>query len=97
MKEGINPRSRWEIILDVLRVISQEERESEGKEKKTRVMQRAYLDWWNFQRYSHFLIEQGFVEKSKSPGEGISYDLTEKGRALLESLKEVEDILRQPA
>ncbi|MGB2841849.1 MAG: winged helix-turn-helix domain-containing protein [Halobacteriota archaeon] len=97
MKGGINPRSRWEIILDILRVISQEERESEGNEKKTRVMQRAYLDWWSFQRYSHFLLEQGFVEKSKSPEGGISYDLTEKGRDLLESLKEVEDILRQPA
>ncbi|MQY53701.1 MAG: hypothetical protein GH149_00125 [Methanosarcinales archaeon] len=56
MKGGINPRSRWEIILDILRVISQEERESEGKEKKTRVMQRAYLDWWSFQRLKMLIL-----------------------------------------
>lgn len=96
MRKGTNPRSRWEIILDILRVMSEEEMESEGKVKKTRIMQRAYLDWWNFQNIFGFLIEQGFVEKSNSPEEGTSYELTAEGKDLMKRLREVEDILRQP-
>ncbi len=95
MRKGINPRSRWEIILDILRVIAEEERESEGKVKKTRIMQRAYLDWRNFQRYFDFLLEQGFVGKSNSPKEGANYELTEEGKDLMKRLREVEDILQQ--
>ncbi len=95
MGKGINPRSRWEIVLDILRELSKEERESEGKAKKTRFTQRAYLDERNFQRYLDFLLEQGFVGRSNSPEEGMSYELTEKGKDLLRRLMEVEDILRQ--
>lgn len=96
MRKGTNPRSRWEIILDILRVMSEEEMESGGKVKKTRIMQRAYLDWWNFQNIFGFLIEQGFVGKSDSPEEGTSYELTAEGKDLMKRLREVEDILRQP-
>lgn len=91
----INPGSRWEIVLGILRGISEEEKESEGKAKKTRFMQMAYLDVRNFQRYFDFLLEQGFVARSNSLEEGMSYELTEKGKDLLRILMEVEDILRQ--
>jgi len=90
----MNPRSRWEIILDILRVISEEGREDECAVKKTRVMQKAYLDWRNFQRHFNFLLKQGFVRDSNEPEEGKGYYLTEKGRDLMKQLREVEDILR---
>jgi predicted transcriptional regulator len=46
-------RSRWEIILDVLKAIQEN-----NKAKKTYIMQRAYLDWRNFERYFSFLLEK---------------------------------------
>jgi len=90
----MNPRSRWEIILDILSVISEEEREVKSKVKKTRVMQKAYLDWRNFQRHFDFLLKQGFVGYSEEQEGDKGYYLTEKGRDLLRGLREVEDILQ---
>jgi len=79
-------RSRWEIILDVLKVTREEK-----KAKKTRIMQRAYLDFRNFQRYFDYLLEEGFIAKCSS--EQGSYELTEKGEILLKRLKEVDEML----
>jgi predicted transcriptional regulator len=92
----ISPRSRWEIILNILRVISEEERESKGKikVKKTRIMQKAHLDWKNFQKHFNFLLEHGFVGEIIDPEEGMSYELTEKGRDVMRKLRDVERILR---
>ena len=79
-------RSRWEIIEDILIVLVEER-----KSKKTRIMQRAYLDWRNFQRYFGFLLEENFIARCSNP-EG-SYELTEKGKELLKRLKDVKDLL----
>jgi len=84
-------RSRWEIILDISRAISEEG----GMVKKTHIMQKAYLDWRNFQKHFTFLLEQGFVGEREDPeGEGKVYYLTEEGKNLLKSLREVEQVLR---
>jgi len=80
-------RGNWEITTDLLAVI-QEEKEA----KKTRIMQRAYLNWNNFQRYFDLLLKEGFIAKS-NPQE--SYELTEKGRILLKRLREVKEMLAQ--
>lgn len=88
-KMGIrNERSRWEIIEDILIVLMSEERS-----KKTRIMQKAYLDWRNFQRYFDFLLEEGFMVKCNNPGDEGYYELTERGKELLKRLKNVRDIL----
>lgn len=76
-------RSRWEIILDMLKAIQEE-----SKAKKTRIMQKAYLDWRNFERYFNFLVEEGFVERTPD----VRYALTKKGEGLLASLQEVVKI-----
>ena len=81
-------RSKWEIILDVLKVIQEED----GNAKKTRIMQRAYLDWRNFKRHFTFLVDEGFVTKC-NPDNGC-YKLTENGRNLGKKLKELNEILR---
>jgi predicted transcriptional regulator len=85
----IEPRSRWEIILDLLTVIAK----GEGRVKKTRIMQNAYLDWRNFQRHFGFLQEQGFIGSTVDPKGGTSYYLTEKGMDLMHRLEEVEKML----
>ncbi len=61
MSRGMNPRSKWEIISDMLKEISEEE----GGVKKTRIMQKAYLDWRNFERHFDFLQEHDFVRNAE--------------------------------
>ncbi len=80
-------RSRWEIIEDMLAVLTEEK-----SVKKTRIMQRAYLNWGNLQKYLDFLVEGNFMAECNNPGAG-SYAITEKGRELLKRLKNVKEIL----
>ncbi len=80
-------RSRWEIIEDVLAVLTEEK-----SVKKTRIMQRAYLNWRDMQKYFCFLVEENFIAGSNNPSVG-SYAITEKGRELLKRLKSVKEIL----
>ncbi len=74
-----------EIILDILMVLLEEKRS-----KKTRIMQRAYLDSRSFQKYFELLIDKGFITKCNSIPD--NYEITEKGMKLLERLKEVEKL-----
>ena len=90
MRKNMSRRSRWEITYDILRATSEEATAHDGKAKKTRIMQGAYLDWRNFQRYFDFLLEQGFINSPE--GENYYY-LTEKGRNLKEQLRELKDRL----
>lgn len=80
-------RNKWEIILEVLKVMQEEE-----IVKKTRIMNKAYLDWRNFRRHFNFLIDEGFVMKC-NPNNGC-YKLTENGGNLLKKLNEVDQIMR---
>jgi len=82
MRRGIKPRSRGEIIYNILKEISKLEKEG----KKTRIMQ-GDLDWWNFQRYLDFLLEADYI----TCPEGENCYLTEKGRDLLKRLSELKD------
>ena len=85
-------RDRWEIILDILEGISEER----GGVKKTRIMQKTYLDWRNFKKHFNFLLENGFVRNTNNPDErtSTSYCVTEEGEGLLRKLREVELMLR---
>lgn len=79
-------RSKWEVILDILKAV-----EEEKKVKKTRIMQKAYLDWRNFKRYFDFLLAEGFIAKCNPTPE--YYEITENGRNLSKRLKEVGEML----
>lgn len=81
----VKKRSRWELVYDVLKVTREEKRA-----KKTRIMQRAYLDWRNFRKYFDLLLEKGFIAESRNTAD--SYELTEKGMELLDRLRNVEEI-----
>ena len=83
-------RCKWELILDILGVISEEGRRA----KKTRIMKKAYLDWWSFEKYFAKLMERGFVEEIEDPAVGTIYGLTERGKDLQGRLKDVRTILQ---
>jgi predicted transcriptional regulator len=79
-------RTRWEIILDILKITKEEK-----KVKKTRIMQRANLDWRNFKKYLDYLQTDGFITKCNPDPD--RYELTEKGKNLLHKLKEVAELM----
>jgi predicted transcriptional regulator len=80
-------RSRFEIIENILKVLTEEK-----SVKKTRIMQRADLNWRGLQKYFDFLVEENFIAKCNNPETG-SYVVTEKGKDLLKRLKNVEEML----
>ncbi len=71
--------------MDMLKAINEE-----NKARKTRIMQRAYLDWRNFERYLDFLLAEGFITKCEPD---TCYELTIKGKEMLRRLKEVDEML----
>lgn len=79
-------RSRYEIILDILKVTK-----VEGKVKKTRIMHSANLDWRNFKRYFDYLQAEGFIAKCNPDPD--YYELTEKGKNLFQRLKDVAEVV----
>lgn len=81
-------RCRWKIILDVLTTLAKEK-----KAKKTKVMQKACLDWRNFKKYFVFLLDNGFIAECNT--EEKNYEVTEKGMELLKRLKEVDEMLNR--
>ena len=85
MRSELNPRSRWDIIRDILDVIAT----SGNRAKKTRIMKKAYLDWRNFQRHFGFLIEGDFIEQIEDPSRGTVYGLTERGKDLKSKLMDL--------
>lgn len=83
---GSMRRSRMEIIFEILKNVE------DGIGAKTRLMYASNLDWRNFSRYISFLEEKGFVVCS-----GDSYKLTEKGKLLLQKMREVAELFSSQA
>jgi predicted transcriptional regulator len=89
MNELKNRRSKWVIIADMLKVVNEEK-----KSTKTRIMQRAYIDWRIFKKYFEFLLEEGFIAKTNE-SEPETYSIAEKGIELLKRLKHVDEMMSQ--
>lgn len=83
-------RSRWDILLDILKVISEEE-----GVKKTRIMQKTNLDWRSFKKYFDFLVDHSFLRVGDELGKRKSYKLTKNGRNLLVELQEVTEMIQE--
>ena len=79
-------RSRLEIVQDILKATK-----AENKVKKTRMMQRAYLDWRNFQRYFDYLLREGFIANCDSN----CYELTNRGEELIRRLDKIDEMLNR--
>jgi signal transduction histidine kinase len=76
-------RNRWDVLFDILGVISWE-----GGVQKTN------LDLSSVKRYFDFLMDNGFLEAGDEPGKWESYKLTEKGQDLLLKLQRVAEMIR---
>lgn len=70
-------RGKWEIISSILEAL-------EKGGSKTRIQYNSYLNYKSFKRYFDFLLAGGFIESNPS------YRLTEKGKRLLEKLRELD-------
>jgi len=82
-------RSRWDILFDILKVISKEE-----GVKKTHIMQQTNLDWRSFKRDFDFLVDHGFLRVGNESGKRKSYKLTKKGQNLLVKLQELTEMIQ---
>ncbi len=83
-------RSRWDILFDILKTISDEE-----GVKKTRIMQKTNLDWRSFKKYFDFLVDHSFLRVGDELGKRKSYKLTKNGRNLLVKLQEVTEMIQE--
>ena len=78
-------RSQHEILYDILSSLNREK-----NARKTKIMQMSYLDWRNFDRYFRLLLDENCISKCRRRME--SYELTEKGVKLLQSLKPLDEL-----
>jgi signal transduction histidine kinase/predicted transcriptional regulator len=76
-------RDRWDIMLDILKEISEAEE-----------VQKTTLDRTSFNAYFNFLVDHGFLEVGGESGKGENYKPTEKGQDLLLKLQTVAEMIR---
>ena len=83
-------RSKLEIMLTVLRAVS------EGEHKPTKIMYAANMSWNLTQRVFADLVDQGLLEMHEVPRGDRSirrYEITEKGRSVLAYFTEANALL----
>ncbi len=72
-------RSNIEIIAEMLKV-------GENGAGKTKIMYNANLSYTQIQKYLGFLMNQGFINKMQLGNPSVTYQVTENGLKLLESI-----------
>jgi predicted transcriptional regulator len=90
MVSNAKQRSRWDILFDILKVISEEE-----GVKKTRIMQKSNLDWRSFKRYFDFLVDHDFLGTGDESSKRKNYKLTKKGQNLLVELQGLTEMIQE--
>ena len=81
-----NRRSNIEIIADMLRV-------GENGAGKTEIMYSANMSYSQLQKYLGFLMSQGFIDKVEVGNPVVTYQVTELGSKLLNSIDGVIEML----
>jgi len=81
-----NRRSNIEIIADMLRV-------GENGAGKTEIMYSANMSYSQLQKYLGFLMSQGFIDKVEVGNPVVTYQVTELGSKLLNSIDSVIEML----
>jgi|SRR5579872_2059123 len=82
-KKDMKYRSRTEIVMNILEIVSQ-------GANKTKIMYKAYLSYTQLNQYLSFLIENELIDCK--PGSEL-YTLTEKGRRLEQVCKELDNMI----
>lgn len=81
---GLSRRSRTQVIIDILAEAS------EGA-NKTRILYRANLNFFRFNRYVSELLDKGLIAEVNNPEScRVMYKITEEGKALPEVLNKAE-------
>ena len=79
-------RSKMEINLDILRVVSR------GKHKPTHIMYKANLSWKRLKNHLKFLEGQNLLTKIQK-GEGARYEITARGVEVLNYFRKIEGVI----
>ncbi len=79
-------RSNIEIIAEMLKV-------GENGAGKTKIMYNANLSYSQIQKYLGFLMSQGFIDKMQLGNPSVTYQVTENGFKLLESINNLMGML----
>lgn len=79
-------RSNIEIIADMLRV-------GENGAGKTEIMYSANMSYSQIQKYLNFLLTHRLVDKVELGNPTVTYHVTDKGAALLQSIDNVLELL----
>ena len=79
-------RSKLEIFLDILKVVSN------GTHKPTRIMYKNNLSWKPLKKAFESMIKQGLITEEKI-GIQSTYYVTDKGKEILNYFKEVTKLL----
>ena len=79
-------RSNIEIIADMLRV-------GENGAGKTEIMYTANMSYSQIQKYLHYLLNQGFIEKVNIDNTLMAYRITDSGFKLLKAIDTLMDML----
>lgn len=84
--KGNRRRSNIEIIAEMLRV-------GENGAGKTRIMYNANLSYKQIQKYLGYLTNQGFIDRIQLGNPAVTYQVTESGQKLLQSITGVIEML----
>jgi len=76
-------RSQMEILIDILRAVA------DGNHKPTHIMYRANLSWLRLKKQLSFLMKQEMLV-SEEVDDGTVYNITRKGKDVLEYFKRIE-------
>ncbi len=79
-------RSDIEIIADMLKV-------GENGAGKTEIMYSANMSYAQIQKYLGYLVGQGFIDKMKIGNPCVTYQVTESGLKLLETINTLREML----
>ena len=79
-------RSNIEIIAEMLKV-------GENGAGKTKIMYNANLSYTQIQKYLGFLTSQGFIDKMQLGNPSVTYQVTNNGLKLLESINNLMEML----
>jgi len=77
-------RSKMEICIDILRVVS------EGNLKPTHVVYKANVSWPRLMKHLGFLQSQGLLATTSAEPWGERYFITEKGIEVLNYYRKIE-------
>jgi predicted transcriptional regulator len=77
-------RSNVEVIADILRL---------GEAGKTEIMYSANMSYFQLQKYLHYLLQLGLIDKVTVGNPTITYRVTRKGLTLLKNIDSILQLL----